>query len=58
MYLLPKELIGKVATLHVLALGAKFTVLSQEQARSIGVKVGGPFKGAHVQRRVLSLAAC
>ena len=47
-----------VAKLHVLALNAKLTILSQEKAQSLGVRVGGLVKGAHVQSRVLSLAAC
>ncbi len=44
VYLLPKELDEKVASLHLPALGAEMTILSQEQADYIGVKVGGPFK--------------
>merc|ERR1712216_1002252 len=44
VYLLPKELDEKVANLHIPALGAELTVLSQEQADYIGVKVTGPFK--------------
>merc|ERR1712206_34180 len=44
VYLLPKELDEKVASLHIPALGAELTVLSQEQADYIGVKVTGPFK--------------
>merc|ERR1711907_567039 len=47
VYLLPKELDEKVARLHIPALGAKLTELSQEQADYIGVKVGGPYKGNH-----------
>ena len=47
VYLLPKELDEKVAKLHIPALGAELTVLSQEQADYIGVKVDGPFKGPH-----------
>merc|ERR1711915_30481 len=46
VYLLPKELDEKVARLHLPALGAEMTALSQEQADYIGVKVGGPYKGA------------
>merc|ERR1711990_504126 len=34
----------KVARLHLPALGAEMTALSQEQADYIGVKVGGPYK--------------
>merc|ERR1711908_73805 len=45
VYLLPKDLDEKVAKLHLPALGAELTVLSQEQADYIGVKVNGPFKG-------------
>jgi len=47
VYLLPKSLDEKVANLHLPALGAKLTTLSKDQADYIGVKVGGPFKGAH-----------
>merc|ERR1711971_1544264 len=45
VYLLPKHLDEKVASLHLPALGAELTVPSQEQADYIGVKVTGPFKG-------------
>merc|ERR1711937_743232 len=44
VYLLPKELDEKVARLHLGALGAQLTKLSQEQADYIGVKVDGPYK--------------
>merc|ERR1712178_285604 len=44
VYLLPKELDEKVARLHLPALGAEVTTLTQEQADYIGVKVAGPFK--------------
>mmetsp|Transcript_25617 Transcript_25617/g.59502 ORF Transcript_25617/g.59502 Transcript_25617/m.59502 type:complete len:484 (+) Transcript_25617:19-1470(+) len=44
VYVLPKTLDEKVARLHLPALGAKLTVLSQEQADYIGVPVDGPFK--------------
>merc|ERR1712170_317691 len=44
VYLLPKELDEKVASLHLPALGADLTKLSKEQADYIGVKVDGPFK--------------
>merc|ERR1711886_18453 len=44
VYLLPKELDEKVARLHLGALGAQLTELTQEQADYIGVKVGGPYK--------------
>merc|ERR1712063_124598 len=46
VYLLPKALDEKVAALHLPALGAEMTKLSQEQADYIGVKIDGPFKGA------------
>jgi len=45
VYLLPKELDEKVASLHLPALGAEMTKLSKEQADYIGVKQTGPFKG-------------
>merc|ERR1712100_790319 len=45
VYLLPKELDEKVASLHLPALGAELTKLSKEQADYIGVKETGPFKG-------------
>merc|ERR1712013_819999 len=45
VYLLPKELDEKVASLHLPALGANMTIPSKEQADYIGVKVTGPFKG-------------
>jgi len=44
VYLLPKELDEKVAALHLPALGAELTVLSQEQADYIDVPVSGPYK--------------
>merc|ERR1712056_32027 len=44
VYLLPKELDEKVASLHLPALGANLTKLTQEQAEYIGVKPTGPFK--------------
>merc|ERR1712151_184425 len=44
VFLLPKHLDEKVARLHLPALGAQLTTLSQEQADYIGVKVDGPYK--------------
>ena len=44
VYVLPKLLDEKVARLHLGSLGAKLTVLSQEQAEYIGVPVEGPYK--------------
>jgi len=46
VYLLPKALDEKVAALHLPALGAEMTILTQAQADYIGVPVAGPFKGA------------
>merc|ERR1719482_1275447 len=47
VYLLPKELDEKVASLHLPALGASLTKLTKEQADYIGVGDKGPFKGDH-----------
>ena len=44
LYILPKHLDEKVATLHLDKVGAKLTKLSKEQAKYIGVDVKGPFK--------------
>merc|ERR1711981_281469 len=44
VYLLPKDLDEKVASLHLGALGAELTELSKEQADYIGVPVDGPYK--------------
>jgi adenosylhomocysteinase len=44
VYILPKTLDEKVARLHLDALGAKLTVLSDEQSEYIGVPVMGPYK--------------
>ena len=44
MYVLPKHLDEKVAKLHLDKIGAKLTVLSDEQAKYIGVDVNGPYK--------------
>ena len=44
VYVLPKELDEKVAALHLPALGAELTVLSQAQADYIDVPVAGPMK--------------
>merc|ERR1712019_66476 len=45
VYLLPKELDEKVASLHIPALGAEMTKLTKDQADYIGVSAAGPFKG-------------
>eukprot|EP01082_Thalassiosira_pseudonana_P016284 g14713.t1 g14713 contig90:230848-232466(-) len=44
VYVLPKTLDEKVARLHLKSLGAKLTVLSEEQSEYIGVAVNGPYK--------------
>ena len=44
VYVLPKILDEKVARLHLPALGATLTQLSQDQADYIGVPLGGPYK--------------
>ncbi len=47
VYVLPKHLDEKVARLHLDAVGAKLTVLSDDQAEYIGVPVEGPYKPNH-----------
>jgi adenosylhomocysteinase len=47
VYVLPKHLDEEVARLHLDALGAKLTKLSEEQAAYIGVPVEGPYKSDH-----------
>ena len=44
VYVLPKHLDEKVATLHLEKVGAKLTKLSKEQADYISVKQSGPYK--------------
>ena len=44
VYVLPKHLDEKVATLHLKKVGAKLTKLSKDQADYISVGVNGPFK--------------
>lgn len=44
VYILPKELDEKVATLHLEKLGMKLTKLNEKQAQYIGVEASGPFK--------------
>ena len=44
VHVLPKHLDEEVARLHLDKLGIQLTSLSEEQARYIGVKVGGPYK--------------
>jgi adenosylhomocysteinase len=47
VFVLPKHLDEKVATLHLGKLGAKLTTLSKAQADYIGVAVEGPYKPDH-----------
>src|SRR5436190_3206381 len=47
VYVLPKHLDEKVARLHLDALGAKLTELTEAQAAYIGVPVEGPYKSEH-----------
>lgn len=47
VYILPKELDEKVAALHLEKLGAKLTILSDDQSDYIKVPKEGPFKPAH-----------
>ncbi len=44
VYTLPKHLDEKVARLHLDALGAKLTTLTEEQAAYLGLPVEGPYK--------------
>lgn len=46
VYVLPKILDEKVARLHLDKLGAKLTLLSDDQAKYIGVPIAGPYKPA------------
>jgi adenosylhomocysteinase len=47
VYVLPKHLDEKVARLHLDALGAKLTTLTDAQAAYLGVPVEGPYKADH-----------
>ncbi len=47
VYVLPKRLDEKVAAAHLPALGAKLTVLTDEQAEYLGVELEGPYKSDH-----------
>ena len=47
VYTLPKHLDEKVARLHLDALGAKLTTLTDQQAAYLGVPVEGPYKADH-----------
>ncbi|OFY56685.1 MAG: adenosylhomocysteinase [Bacteroidetes bacterium GWF2_49_14] len=47
VYRLPKHLDEEVARLHLEHVSAKLTVLTDEQAKYIGVAKGGPYKPEH-----------
>ncbi|WP_436643368.1 adenosylhomocysteinase [Microbaculum sp. FT89] len=47
VYVLPKHLDEKVATLHLAKLGVNLSTLTPEQASYIGVSQEGPFKADH-----------
>ncbi len=47
VYVLPKHLDEEVARLHLEKIGAKLTVLTEEQAAYIGVPQDGPYKPEH-----------
>jgi len=44
VYVLPKTLDEKVASLHLPALGAKLTKLTKEQSDYVGIPIDGPYK--------------
>lgn len=47
VYVLPKHLDEKVASLHLSKLGVKLTQLSDEQAKYLGLPPDGPYKPDH-----------
>jgi len=47
VFVLPKHLDEKVAKLHLEKLGAKLTVLTEDQAKYLSLNVAGPFKPEH-----------
>jgi adenosylhomocysteinase len=47
VYVLPKHLDEKVASLHLARIGAKLTRLTEQQADYIGVAQNGPYKPDH-----------
>jgi adenosylhomocysteinase len=47
VYILPKKLDEKVARLQLSKLGAQLTVLTDEQARYVGLSKDGPYKPEH-----------
>jgi adenosylhomocysteinase len=44
VYMLPKHLDEKVARLHLAKIGVELETLREDQAKYIGVEVGGPYK--------------
>jgi adenosylhomocysteinase len=44
VYVLPKHLDEKVASLHLAKVGAKLTKLNEKQAAYLGIPQAGPFK--------------
>ena len=47
LYVLPKHLDEKVASLHLGKLGANLTKLTEKQAKYLGLSVDGPYKPTH-----------
>ncbi len=47
VYVLPKKLDEMVARLHLQKLGAKLTVLNEEQAKYLSISIDGPYKPDH-----------
>ncbi len=47
VYVLPKKLDEKVATLHLKKLGANLTKLTEDQASYLGISAEGPYKPEH-----------
>ncbi len=47
VYVLPKHLDEKVASLHLAKLGVELTKLTDEQASYLGVAQDGPYKAEH-----------
>jgi adenosylhomocysteinase len=47
VYVLPKKLDEEVARLHLEHLGVELTVMTEDQARYLGVSPEGPFKPDH-----------
>ncbi|HYC45875.1 MAG TPA: adenosylhomocysteinase [Burkholderiales bacterium] len=47
VYVLPKQLDEKVASLHLKKLGAQLTRMTEAQAKYLGIDINGPFKPDH-----------